>query len=224
MIARTATGSRRLSRAGTTTTWRGLVALGCVALSLGLASCGAEGEGDASDTSSAVDDAGVSDGDQAGADSGGSADSASAADTAGPEPAFELGTNVTGKNTPPFYSALAEGGTVNVELGPQGLWMVVLAFKTRAMFTPPLFLSGDIVVTDHDTAGSLKLKKQKVFPGGDGFDYYYNFWLVVKKPDGSFPVGVAGKKAVVTFEVTDADNKVHKVVRNVSLTGGPKGG
>ena len=74
---------------------------------------------------------------------------------------------------------------------------------------------------DHDTSGSLKLKKQKVFPGGDGYDYYYNFWLVVKKPDGSFPYGVDGKTAKIVFQVDSADGSSHKLERTVTLTGGP---
>ncbi len=136
-------------------------------------------------------------------------------------PFFELGRNVTGKNTPKYYTPINEGDELEVELGPQGLWMVVLAFKTQAMLSAPLFLSGSIEVEDHEAFGSMKLKKQKVFPGGDGFDYYYNFWLVVKLPTGSFPYGVSGNKASINFEVQSNDGSVHQLIRSVTLIGGP---
>ena len=45
-----------------------------------------------------------------------------------PDSEFVIGVNVTGKNTPEFFSELPEDGDLFVELGAQGLWMVVLAF------------------------------------------------------------------------------------------------
>ena len=60
------------------------------------------------------------------------------------KPVFELGTNITGKSTPEYYKALPEGAEINVELGPQGLWMVVLAFRTKNLLKPPMVLGGRV--------------------------------------------------------------------------------
>ncbi len=134
--------------------------------------------------------------DAAAADVGAQTDSATAGDATVDqggsqditvEPVFVLGTNITGKSTPDTFSPIAADSELNVELGPQGLWMVVLAFKTRGTLEPPLLLSGRVVIGGK-SLGELKLGKQKLVLGGDGFDYYYNFFLVVA------PEGVANKR------------------------------
>ena len=55
-----------------------------------------------------------------------------------------------------------------------------------------------------------------MLPGGDGWDYYYNFFLVVPDP------ALAGQEAQVTLQVEDDETQEIVVVieRNVTLTGG----
>ena len=132
-----------------------------------------------------------------------------------PDQEFILGRNVTGKNTPEFFSDLPEGGDLFVELGAQGLWMVVLAFKTYGYFDSKVLIRAWIEV-DGVREGELALAKQKLLPGGDGWDYYYNFFLVVPDP------GLAGRDAVVTMQVEDdlTQEIVVLMERNVTLTGG----
>ncbi len=144
---------------------------------------------------------------------GGGAEDTAAAVDAGPSEVFVFGNNVTGKSTPNFFIPIAEGAELNVELGPQGLWMVVLAFKTKGMFKPPLKLGGKVMMAGKNL-GELKLAKQKLLNGGDGFEYYYNFFLVVA------PEGVAGKKATIEFDIEDATGKTHALKHPVVLTGG----
>lgn len=141
-------------------------------------------------------------------------DSAQGGDTAPVNtPLFELGTNTTGKSTPDTYKKLPEGSEINVELGPQGLWMVVLAFRTKSLLKPPLVLGGRVEM-DGVLLGELKLGKQKLLPGPNSISYYYNFFLVVA------PDGVAGKKAVITFTADGADGSNIKLTHPVVLTGG----
>ena len=202
----------------------------CVAASLSLQGCSAD---DAATADAAGLDAGAGAQDGGTLADGGAHDGAhdgaaltDAADTAKPAGTFELGTNVTGKNTRMFYTAVPNGTVLNVELGPQGLWMVVLAFKTQGLLKDPLYLSGSIVIDGNDAAGQLALKKQKTILSDDGFNYYYNFWLVVKNdklPLPSAPAGVAGKTATITLEITDVDQKKHIETRTVMLKGGPNG-
>ena len=135
--------------------------------------------------------------------------------TSAPESEFVIGVNVTGKNTPEFFSELPENGDLFVELGAQGLWMVVLAFKTYGYFDGKVLLRSWIEVAG-ERVGELALAKQKLLPGGDGWDYYYNFFLVVPDP------ALAGQEAQVTLQVEDDETQEIVVVieRNVTLTGG----
>lgn len=131
------------------------------------------------------------------------------------DPEFVLGVNKTGENKPAFFTDLPDEGELNIEFGPQGLWMVVLAFKTRGIFASDakLLMNGRVDVGGIPQ-GELALAKQKLVPGGDGWDYYYNFFLVVNDET------VAGSEGLVTFSVEDDEG--HKVdeVRTVRLTGG----
>ncbi len=143
------------------------------------------------------------------------ADSAAEAVSQG---AFELGVNVTGRNTSAYYSALPEGGELNVEYGPQGLWMVVLAFRTRNVWSESdaeLLIYASCRV-DGENIGELTLAKQRLLLGGDGWWYYYNLFLVVDESRA------AGSEATIEISVEDpstGQNVQHDQI--VSLVGGP---
>lgn len=130
-----------------------------------------------------------------------------------PAGVFVLGTNTTGKSTPDQFTALPKGAELNVELGPQGLWMVVLAFQTRDLVQPPLVMTGRVEI-DGELLGELKLGKQKLLPGPAGMSYYYNFFLVVA------PEGVAAKTAIIHFSVEDVAGPKVSMQHPVLLTGG----
>ena len=136
-------------------------------------------------------------------------------DTVGPEvsrstPIFEFGVNTTGTNTPEHFSLLNHGDALGVELGFQGLWMVVLAFRTRDIFIGDLTILTSIQVGE-DEQGVLGLARQRLIPGGDGLGYYYNLFLVVREPE------VAGSEAVVTLDVTDEQGVQVFETRTVNL-------
>ncbi len=134
-------------------------------------------------------------------------------DGAAKDSVFIFGVNTTGKSTPEHFKPLAEGAEIKVELGPQGLWMVVLAFRTNNLLKPPLVLGGRVEM-EGELLGELKLAKQKLLPGPKNYYYYYNFFLVVA------PEGVAGKKATISFTVTDTEGPKVALVHPVVLTGG----
>lgn len=185
-----------------------LVCVALVAAVTALSGCSENGT-DEPDTS-ATDTAST-------ADTGSGADSAAVntnkGDTNKDGPVFILGTNKTGKSTPEFFKPVPENSELNVEFGPQGLWMVVLAFKTKGLLKPPMLLGGRVEM-DGALLGELKLAKQKLLPGGDDHHYYYNFFLVVA------PEGVAGKKAIITFTASDKDGEKVNIKHPVILTGG----
>jgi len=130
-----------------------------------------------------------------------------------PGPLFELGTNVTGANTPDSFSPLIDGDELYIELGFQGLWMVVLAFRTRGIFPGKVTIITRISADDV-VQGELGLAKQTLHAGGAGLDYYYNLFLVVMEPS------VAGSTGTITLEVyDDEDHRVEETLE-VQLTGG----
>ena len=133
-----------------------------------------------------------------------------------PEGAFELGVNETGRNTPEYYAPLPDGAELLVEFGPQGLWMVVLAFRTHDLFTPPLFLRSRVVL-EGELLGELVLAEQVLQMGGDGWDYYYNLFLVV----GVETMDVDGQPATLDVVVQDAAGHEVSMRRAVILVGGP---
>ena len=132
-----------------------------------------------------------------------------------PDQAFAIGVNETGKNTPDSFEELPEGGELLVELGAQGLWMVVLAFRTYGYFDAKVIIRATIEVGG-ESQGELALAKQKLAPGGDGWDYYYNFFLVVPDP------ALAGEEALIRMRVEDDLTEEIEVLveRQVTLVGG----
>ncbi|MGB0590849.1 MAG: hypothetical protein ACPGU1_14305 [Myxococcota bacterium] len=136
-----------------------------------------------------------------------------AEDIVAPEPFFEAGTNVTGANTPDSFSPLVNGDELNIELGFQGLWMVVLAFRTRDIFQGKVTIVARITV-DEEPQGEIGLAKQKLIPGGNDVDYYYNLFLVVMDPQ------VSGSEALIKLTVQDDHGAVLKEDLYVQLTGG----
>lgn len=126
---------------------------------------------------------------------------------------FILGVNPAGLNDPATFTALADGDDLVVEFGFQGLWMVVLAVKTRGVFTGELLLDAELRVDDAPR-GTLALAGQRLASGGDGFHYYFNFFLVVDDP------AIAGRPATVRFEASDGHGNAREAIREVNLTGG----
>lgn len=162
--------------------------------------------------------------DVSGTEDGGSGDSDAGSDSGADiaevvvEGEFVIGFNLTGTNTPADYTALATGESLNIEYGPQGLWMVVLAFKTRNIFDPKakLTMTASCITEDGNLRGELALAKQTPLAGGDGWYYYYNLFLVVDE------VGAAGKTAAVNWTVQDPESGASSnETVEVVLTGGP---
>jgi len=132
-----------------------------------------------------------------------------------PDQDFVVGMNQVGTSHPSFFSPLEQGDTVRIELGAQGLWMVVLAFKTRGHFGEKVIVRGKLQV-EGINQGELALAKQKLLDGGDGYRYYFNFFLVVLDP------GVSGLEGMAILRVTDDENHdIEQIVETpVVLTGG----
>ena len=93
---------------------------------------------------------------------------------------MELGVNVTGNSTPDSFSPLLDGGDLFVELGFQGSYMVVLAFRTKGFVSDGKVNLLVSLSVDGDVKANLKYKKKSLLPGPDGFQYFYNIFLVTE--------------------------------------------
>ena len=124
-----------------------------------------------------------------------------------------IGTNPTGNDDAALFAPLYEGDPLEIEFGFQGLWMVVLAFKTQP-------LQGRVTVVarvrtdDGHVIGEFGLAKQELVEGDDGDAYYLNLFCVVEGTDA------VGERATVEIEVEDKAGTQLSDTVMVMLTGG----
>lgn len=133
-----------------------------------------------------------------------------------PEPALILGVNEVLVKHPSAFTALEDGDHLEIELGGfNGLWMLVLAFKTRGYFPERVIVFADVTVNGEEIS-SLALSKQSLVPGDDGWDYYYDFFLIVND------TSVGGEEAIVDLTVRDYENQDFEVSiqRKLLVVGG----
>ena len=121
------------------------------------------------------------------------------------EPALILGVNEVLQNHPSAFTPLEDGDQLEIELGGfNGLWMMVIAFKTRGYFPERVIVFADVSV-DGKEISSLSLSKQSLKPGEDGWDYYYDLFLIAND------TSVGGKEALVDLTVRDYEGKEFEV-------------
>jgi hypothetical protein len=95
-----------------------------------------------------------------------------------PDGELILGVNVTGEMEAQSFTALDEGDPLQVELGFQGSWMVVLAFRTRN-HPLPLFLDVEAqLFVDGLERASAYYTSKTLESEFDGYDYFYNVFVV----------------------------------------------
>lgn len=137
------------------------------------------------------------------------------------EPFFELGQNPQFESSPSDYTPLSDPASLTLEFGAQGSWMTVLAFKTQGIFTSNVTVTARMELADSNTTrlGELNLEDRPLTFGGDGFDYYFSFFLAITIPDSQ--PSVDGQPAHLSFTVVDGEG--HSVERelDVTLLGGP---
>ncbi|MDP6945026.1 MAG: hypothetical protein QF464_12810 [Myxococcota bacterium] len=124
-----------------------------------------------------------------------------------------LGTNPTGLEDPTLFEPLASGDDLEIELGFQGLWMVVLALQTQDVVTGLMTVEAS-VVTEGTSIGEFGIAKQLFETGVDGRDYYLNLFLVVSGPES------VGHPATVSVTLTDPSLRRTEARVEVVLTGG----
>jgi hypothetical protein len=121
------------------------------------------------------------------------------------EPALILGVNQVLQKHPSAFTPLEDGDHLEIQLGGfNGLWMVVIAFKTRGYFPGRVIVFADVSV-DGKEISSLSLSKQSLEPGGDGGDYYYDLFLIAND------TSVGGQEAIVDLTVRDYEGKEFEV-------------
>ena len=142
--------------------------------------------------------------------SDGEIDALDTGEEAGP---LTIGINPTGIEDPTRFEPLASGDELTIELGFQGLWMVVLALRTDAPVAGLVTIFAR-VETAEETIGEFSIPKQVISAADDGRYYYLNLFLVVSGPEHS------GKEATVTVEVSDKETLLLSHEVEVQLVGG----
>lgn len=188
-----------------------------LALGVALAACdrGVIGEdattGAAGDTAAAAPAADIGADAAAGEDAAaGAADTTAAATDAtggtggtgagtGTAAAFEIGWNETGKNTPSAFHALTDGDDLHIELGFQGAYMVVLAFRSKGHPTTALTVRASVEAAG-TKLGSITLKGKSSLKGPDGWSYFYNLFVIT---EGWEALADGPGSATVSIETAD---------------------
>lgn len=124
---------------------------------------------------------------------------------------FVVGTNVTGKAKPGEFTPLQDQGDLFVELGFQGSYMVVLALQTRGYVTAKVKITTKLVVGGQEKA-SLTIKNKKLVPGGNGYDYWYNIFVVTEDY-----LDYQNRLATVTLALHDAESDMLLVQDSVDV-------
>lgn len=123
---------------------------------------------------------------------------------------FEIGSNTVEDATPAGFAPMADGTAVPFDFGPQGSWMVVLAFRDQDILEGEFDVRASIEI-DGTAEGEIWLEFQETFPGGDGWDYYFNLFLPIS---GDPPA--EGTPMVIQLSVLDGDetlaSRTHSVV------------
>lgn len=129
------------------------------------------------------------------------------------EPLFAVGTNPFGVSSPAQFEALTDGGPLEVQLGSQGAWMVVLAVRTAGILSGKLDLEARLWVGGVDAGGVIRTGLQPV-PGGDGYVYLYSLPLIVDGPE------IAGSAANLVVDATGSGGGEAHASLELELTGG----
>ncbi len=111
---------------------------------------------------------------------------------------FEIGTNTVNEANRDSFTLMTDGAEVPLVWGVQGSWMVVLSFRSQNLIEETFEVVADIAI-DGDDVGEVWLTGQETFPGGDGWDYYYNLFLAIDLADPP----PRGTPAHIRMSVTD---------------------
>ena len=126
-----------------------------------------------------------------------------------------VGTNPTGQRDIEGFELLSDGATLEIEMGFQGAWMVVLALRATPQLSGMTTLRSSLFV-DEDLVAYFEVKRQFLVPADDGFEYYLNLFLIV--PSAEY-VGMPGRVVVEAFEHLKEETTIRAESR-VELVGG----
>ena len=126
-----------------------------------------------------------------------------------------VGTNPTGQRDVEGFEPLNDGAELEIEMGFQGAWMVVLALKVTPQLSGMTTLRSSLFV-DEELVAYFEVKRQFLVPADDGFEYYLNLFLIV--PSSEY-VGMPGRVVVEAFEHLKEETMIRAESR-VELIGG----
>lgn len=130
------------------------------------------------------------------------------------EPELTLGTHEQLRWDPELFEPLdVDGAPLEIVLGNQGLWMVVLGIRAHDTLVEPFTLQVTLVVGGSQQ-GEVTAAGQKLRRESDGRDYYYDIWLLVPDPT------ISSFDAELNVVLEGGDGVTWTIDQNVHLTGG----
>lgn len=114
----------------------------------------------------------------------------------------QVGTNPVGAKDPSAFHPLAAGAPVAVEWGFQGFYMVVLAVRADGPGPVPVWLSSSFTL-DGDVVASARMSEDRLLPGGDGWFYAYDHFVLTPGWESW-----VDHEVQLTFSVEDEDGVV----------------
>lgn len=122
---------------------------------------------------------------------------------------FLIGTNPVEEDTPETFTPFEDEGDACIVKGTQGWWMILAAFKTRGVFEGKVLIQGSIE-QDGEVLVENGFDKQTLEEGGDGFSYFFNYFLPFSCPPK------AGTEGRLWFSMSDTFG--HKVEYTLDVT------
>lgn len=105
-----------------------------------------------------------------------------------PQGRFVLGQNPAGVDSPRLFFPIEDGAVVDLQLGHQGLWMVVLAIQTSGVFAGTFDLEVE-VEAEGGVIADQTLSRVRTIRWRDGNDYLLNWFIAVEGLDASLKPG-----------------------------------
>lgn len=113
-----------------------------------------------------------------------------------PAPTLVIGTNAPGSDEPDAFVPLTDGALLDIVVGFQGAWMVVLALETSLAADLPVAITMTLRSAE-EVLGHFTVSEQALVAGDSGDAYYLDFYLVVSSAEH------AGEVAWVDASVVD---------------------
>jgi hypothetical protein len=94
----------------------------------------------------------------------------------------QAGTNPVSAKEAGAFHHLVTGDELTIEWGFQGFMMIVLAARANAPGPQPIWMSSALTL-DGEVVASARIREKALVPGGDGWYYSFDHFVLTPDPD-----------------------------------------